>query len=159
MFCDCRITFIRQANFPKPTRPAARWYFLGSGQRQEAVCQQFDDFVAGQLAGEHLTNYGSTAPKNTDRKTIHARFSEQALLGGRTGNLQATALAEAELRIELLFNTMYQREVKILSSQQQMIADGGPLKLDLTAPGARANQAEIRSATSYVTNQNQVAVL
>jgi hypothetical protein len=69
-------------------------------------------------------------------------------------------LAEAELgSVKFLFDTPRQRQIEVVSSQQQVLANRDALKLHLLVGEANSNQAEIRGAATHITNQNQLTVL
>ena len=91
------------------------------------------------------------------RRSISSSL-KQAFLGGRTRDAQGMTLTQAQLGIELLFDAAGQREIEILASQQQVLADGGALEFDVAALHVRTHQAEVGGAASDVANQNQLAV-
>ena len=67
-------------------------------------------------------------------------------------------LTQTEFRGELLFNAARQREVEILASEQEVLADGGALKFDVSPLDVGPYEAEVRGATSDVANQHELAV-
>ena len=67
-------------------------------------------------------------------------------------------LTQTEFRGELLFDAARQREVEILASEQEVLADGGAFKLDVSALDVGPYEAEVRCAASDVANQHQFAL-
>src|SRR6476646_7498886 len=67
-------------------------------------------------------------------------------------------LTQTKFRGELLFNAARQREVEILASEQEVLADGGAFKFDVSPLDVGSHEAEVRGATSYVANQHELAV-
>jgi hypothetical protein len=68
-------------------------------------------------------------------------------------------LTQTELRGELLFDAARQCEVEILASEQEVLADGGALKFDVSSLDVGSHEAEVRGAASYVANQDELAIL
>src|SRR5689334_7662642 len=67
-------------------------------------------------------------------------------------------LTQTEFRGQLLFNAARQREVEIFTSEQEVVADGGAFKFDVSALDVGPYEAEVRCTTSDVANQNELAV-
>ena len=146
---------------PISRRPLAR---VRAGISSRAVSgrkppsEQLDHFVARQFAAQHLADDGASATQNVDGKAIDVFVAKQAFFGRGTRDAQGMTLTQAQLGVELLFDAACQREVKVLASQQQVLADGGALEFDVAAVDVRTHQAEVGGAASDVANQNQFAV-
>ena len=67
-------------------------------------------------------------------------------------------LTQTEFCVELPFNAERECKVEILASEQEVLADGGTFKLDVSALDAGTYEAEIRCAASDVANQHELAV-
>src|ERR1700751_2050743 len=67
-------------------------------------------------------------------------------------------LTQTEFRGELLFDAVRQREVEILAAEQEVLADGGAFKFDVSALDVGLYEAEVRCAASDVANQHEFAV-
>src|ERR1035438_2637696 len=67
-------------------------------------------------------------------------------------------LTQTEFLGELLFDAARQREVEILASEQEVLADGGAFKFDVSALDVGLYEAEVRCAASDVANQHDLAV-
>src|SRR5450759_1840644 len=67
-------------------------------------------------------------------------------------------LTQTESLGELLFNAARQREVEILTSEQEVLADGSAFKFDVSALDVGPYEAEVRCAASDVANQHELAV-
>ena len=81
------------------------------------------------------------------------------LLGGAAGSTQGIALSQRELNIsKLLFDVVRQGRIEIVATEQEMLADGGTLKLQLAVHPASAHQAEVACTAADIAYQNQVAV-
>ena len=78
--------------------------------------------------------------------------------GCRTHDSQCMTLTQTEFCVELLFNTERECKVEILASEQEVLADGGTFKLDVSALDVGTYEAEIRCAASDVANQHELAV-
>src|SRR5260370_734980 len=62
-------------------------------------------------------------------------------------------LTQTELRGELLFDAARQREVEIIASEQEVLADGVAFKFDVSALHVGPYEAEVRCAASDVAEQ------
>ena len=67
-------------------------------------------------------------------------------------------LTQTEFCVELPFNAARECKVEILASEQEVLADGGAFKFDVSALDVGPYEAEVRRAASYVANQHELAV-
>src|SRR5450432_695686 len=67
-------------------------------------------------------------------------------------------LTQTEFLLDLLFDVIGQREVEILASEQEVLADGRAFKFDVSTPDVGPYEAEVRRAASNVANQHELAV-
>src|SRR5215472_11283044 len=100
----------------------------------------------------------SPATQNVDWKTIDSFLAQQALFGRRTHDSQCLTLTQAQLGVDLPFNPARERKVNILPSEQEVLADGGAFKFDLSTSDLGSYETEVRCAASDVANQHQFTV-
>ena len=156
---DGRFDGVGQTQLPQPNALIVGRQVVRRGSRQKAPRQHLHHVASRQLRGERAAHHGSPAAQHTDGKAFQVRLAEQPFLGGAAGAAQRVALAHTELgRVKLLFHAPRQRQVKVVSSQQQVLADCGSLKLHLAIDHADPNQAEVGRAAANVANQDQVAI-
>src|ERR1035437_10746151 len=83
---------------------------------------------------------------------------QQLLLRGAAGSTQGLALSQCQLDISKLhFEMTRQCRIEIVTTEQEVLADGGSLEFQLATHAARAHQAEVARTAADVAYQDQIA--
>src|SRR5579864_7478699 len=125
---------------------------------EKAVEGELERLFAKDLGLERAADQRRAAAKHRDFDALEIWIGEKALFGRGALAAQSAALAKREGFADFRFHQPGQRQVEVVSAQQQVLADGGAGEIDAVAFARHADQREVAGAAAYVADQHGLAV-
>src|SRR5713101_7598732 len=151
-----RLGGVRQTKFLQPYPRSTPGYSVRIDTREEAVKHHLLDLCACHSITERAADYSAAAASKCQGDTLLVRIGKQVFFR------HAAEVSESmpPLRIKTTafskprFHQSSQSDVHVVTAEEQVVTDRGPLELELGFAFGHRNQTHVGSATAYVTYQN-----
>src|SRR5262249_5730476 len=160
MLRDGGIGRVRQAQLLKANTAVARRQFIASNFRKKSFYKDLIEVFARQFRLNGATDEFRPLSQQCDWERLCLGRFEQLLLGHSAlmpQSLQLPYIDAIAQRFQALLQKARQRQVHVVATQQDVVADGDAFQRQFATLFGNHNKAEISRATADVAHENEVA--
>ena len=140
----------------RPALAASSRVFRPGGDREEAVEDDLEDFVAGQLGLEAPADDLRPSAGDRHRPTGGGEVGEELFLGDPARVAEGAPLLGVEPgRAQLLLDLVGQGQVDVVAAEHQVVADGDPAKPGAAGGLDDGDEAEVGGPAADVADEDQ----
>ena len=162
MACDGGVLRIGQAQLRQTCAGAGLGLVADGHLGEEAFDQHGQHFVARDFGADAATNQLAATAGHDHGHGLQAGVSQQLFLGRAAAMCQRAGLPGVQLFAfggQLARHAIGQRQVHVVAAEQNVLAHGNALQLEVAIALQHGDQREVGRTTAHVHHQDDVAML